>query len=273
MGRAILWRRFNPSTIWPPMNSPALRARSVGEILDLSFQIYRSRWASMATATALFVFPLLLLQAVAPLDAVVLLDWLSNLFFLAASAAVVVIASEAYLGREVTPTEAVRTAGRRFFSVWGAAIFQGILVGLGLLLFIVPGIIALALTFGMQQAVMIEGKTTNQAYERSKSLAGGYFRHILGTSVMTFVIVFFAMMGFGVVIAMVVADLRMSMLLVNLVLVAINPLAAVVGTVLYYDLRIRKEGFDLELMANRLAPPEPDAGTGAPPDIRVAGNA
>ena len=234
------------------MNATALRARSVGEILDMAFQIYRSRWAAMATATGLFVFPLLLVQAVAPLEALPVLDALSNLFFLAASAAVVVIASEAYMGRDIAPAQAVRMAGQRFFSVWGAAIFQGILVFLGLLLFIIPGIIAMALTFAMQQAVMIEGKTTNQAFERSRSLARGHFKHILGTSVMVFVIVFAAMLGFGAVIAFGVTDVRMSALLVNLGLIAINPLAAVVGTVLYYDLRIRKEAFDVEMAAERL---------------------
>ena len=39
----------------------------------------------------------------------------------------------------------------------------------------------------------------------------------------------------------------------------------VVATLLYYDLRIRKEGFDLELMASRLATAVPDAG----PDLPV----
>ena len=90
--------------------APALRTRSAGEILDLSFQIYRSRWASMAAATAMLVFPLLLLEAVAPLDALNLLEALGNLFFMAASAAVVVIASEAYMGREVGASEAARVA-------------------------------------------------------------------------------------------------------------------------------------------------------------------
>jgi hypothetical protein len=234
------------------MNAPALRPRSVGEILDLGFQLYRSRWVQMATATGLLVMPLLLLQAVAPLNALPVLDQLGNLFFLAASAAVVVIASEAYLGREVTAADAVRTVGRRFLSVWGAAIIQGLLIGIGLLLLIVPGIIAAAWTFAMQQAVMIEGRTAGDAFERSRSLSRDQFRHILLTSGLMFVIVLFAMMGFGMVIGLTITDVRQSMLLVNLALIAINPLAAVVGTVLYYDLRIRKEAFDVSVATDRL---------------------
>lgn len=239
--------------------APALRARSVGEILDLAFQIYRSRWTSMAAATAMLVFPLLLLEAVAPLDTLSLLEALGNLFFMAASAAVVVIASEAYMGREVAATEAARAAGRRFFSVWGVTIIQGIVVFLGLLLFIVPGIIALVMTFAILQAVMIEGKPAGEAFERSRSLAEGHFKQIVLTSVLAFLIMIFAMMGFGVVIGMTVTDVRMSTLLINVTMIAINPLAAVVGTVLYYDLRIRKEAFDVAMAAERLGemPAEP----------------
>jgi hypothetical protein len=177
------------------MNAPALRARSVGEILDLSFQLYRSRWKQMATATGILVLPLLALEAVASMEMLNLLEGLSNLFFLAASAAVVVIASEAYLGREVSAGEAVRAAGRRFISVWGAAILQGLLIVLGLIFFIIPGILAMAMTFAMQQAVMIEGQTTGQALERSRWLARGEFKHIMLTSVLTWVIVIFAMMS------------------------------------------------------------------------------
>ena len=36
------------------------------------------------------------------------------------------------------------------------------------------------------------------------------------------------------------------------VIIPIYPLLAVVSTLLYYDLRIRKEGFDLEIMSREL---------------------
>lgn len=234
------------------MNAPALRARSVGEILDLAFQLYRSRWKQMATATGILVLPLLVLEVVAPLAVLPLLDWFGQLVFLAASAAVVVIASEAYLGREVAAADAVRAAGRRFLSVWGAAIIQGILVFLGLMLLIVPGIIALVATFAIQQAVMIEGESAGDAFSRSRELARGHFSHILLTGVLAAIIVMFAMMGFGFAIAVGVSSVRLATLLTNVLMIAINPLAAVVGTVLYYDLRIRKEAFDVAVATERL---------------------
>lgn len=235
------------------MNASALRPRSVGEILDLAFQLYRSRWKQMATATGILVLPLLALEAVVPLAALPLLDMFSYLFFLAASAAVVVIASGAYMGRDVDAADAVRAAGSRFLSVWGAAIIQMILIVFGLVLLIIPGIIAAAVTFNMQQVIMIEGRTAFDSFSRSKDLARDYYGHILLTGVLATIIVIFASMGFGIAIALGVPDLRLATLLTNVVAIAINPLAAVVGTVLYYDLRIRKEAFDVAVATDRLA--------------------
>jgi hypothetical protein len=235
------------------MNAPVLRARSVGEILDLAFQLYRSRWKQMATATGILVLPLLVLEVVAPQEILPLLNSLSNLVFLAASAAVVVIASEAYLGRDVAAADAVRAAGRRFFSVWGAAIIQFLLIVFGMILLIIPGIMAMAATFAMQQAIMIEGESAGDSFTRSRELARGHFVHILLTGVLAFIIVLFAAMGFGIAIALGVTNERLATLLTNVVQIAVNPLAAVVGTVLYYDLRIRKEAFDVAVATERLA--------------------
>lgn len=243
------------------MNAPALRARSAGEILDAAFQLYRSRWAAMATATGILVLPLLVVQAVVPLEALAVVDRLGNLFFLAASAAVVVIASGAYMGKDVDAMEAVRTVGRRFGSVWGAAIIQGILVGFGLVLLIIPGIIAMAWTFAMQQAVMIEGRTAGDAFTRSRDLARGSFKHILVTSVLATIIVVVGAIALAMTIGFFSPGVRAEYLGINLALIAINPIAAAVSTVLYYDLRIRKEAFDVAVAADRLAaePPVPAA--------------
>lgn len=230
-----------------------LRARSAGEILDMAFQIYRTRWTAMATATAVLVLPLILVEAVAPLEILGFVDLLGNLFFLAASAAVVVIASGAYMGTEVDGITAVKKVGSRFGSVWGAAIIQGVVVGIGFLLLIVPGIIFIAWTFAMQQAVMIEGQSAGEAFDRSRELARGHLKHILLTSVLATLIVLVGAMGLGVMVEMALSGERMVLIVMNLAMIAINPIAAVVGTVLYYDLRIRKEAFDVKILADRLA--------------------
>jgi hypothetical protein len=238
-------------------NTPALRPRSVGEILDTSFQLYRKCWKEMAIATGVLVMPLLLMEAVAPINFLPVLERIGNLFFLFASAAVVAIAAGAYRGDDVDAVDAIGQVGKRFLSVWGAALIQGILVGFGLILLVVPGVILAALTFGMQQAVMIEGKTAGDAFSRSKSLASGHMLPILATSVLAFLIVFTFMLAFGTALGYSGAGPRLSTLMINLVVIPLNPLSAVVGTVLYYDLRIRKEAYDVQIATERLETAKP----------------
>ncbi|HVH12593.1 MAG TPA: hypothetical protein VM759_06060, partial [Longimicrobium sp.] len=75
---------------------------------------------------------------------------------------------------------------------------------------------------------------------------------ILFTSVMAFVFSFFVGVGTSAVLMQVLPDIRMQTVLFNLVLVAVNPIVASIGTVLYYDLRIRKEAFDVAVATDRL---------------------
>jgi len=244
------------------MNAPALRALSIGEILDTAFVLYRRDFAQMVLATGLFILPLIAIEAVVPLSYLGIIERLGGIFVLAATAAVVLISSERYMGRSLDAMSAVRRVGHRFLSVWGAAIFQGLIVGLGFLLLVVPGIIALAYTFAMQQAVMIEGATTNESWERSKALATDNFWRIAGTSIVAFVIVFTASAALGMFTARYYPDPRWGLIAINLLLVVLHPFGAVVGTVLYYDLRIRKEGYDVQVMAEQLG--------GAPARARFA---
>lgn len=234
------------------MHSPALRVRSVGEILDAAFQLYRAHMTSIITATGLMLLPVLLLQMVVPEELLGVVDRASNIFFIVASAAVVLIASEGYMGRQMDGVTAVKRVNGRFLSVWGAAIIQGFLIGIGFLLLVIPGLIAAAWTFGMQQAVMIEGRKANDSFERSRDLARGNLMHVLLTAVMTLVITFVAVIGVMVVLGSVFTGTRSLNIVSTLVMILLNPLAAVVNTVLYYDLRIRKEGYDVEVYAERM---------------------
>jgi uncharacterized membrane protein len=234
------------------MNAPALRALSIGEILDTAFVLYRRDFAQMVLATGLFILPLLVIEAVVPLGYLAIVDRIGNIFVLAATAAVVLIASERYMGRSLDAMSAMRRVGDRFLSVWGAAFFQGLIVGIGFVLLVIPGIIALAYTFAMQQAVMIEGATAGDSWERSKSLAEDNFWRIAGTSIVAFVIVFTATVAMGMFAAQYYPDPRWGLIATNLFLVLLHPFGAVVGTVLYYDLRIRKEGYDVQVMAEQL---------------------
>ena len=49
------------------------------------------------------------------------------------------------------------------------------------------------------------------------------------------------------------AQTVLNQVVAAVVTILLEPISAIARTLLYYDLRVRKEGFDLELMARQLA--------------------
>ncbi len=66
-----------------------------------------------------------------------------------------------------------RIAGRRFLSLLGASILYVLGVGLGLLAFIVPGLLAASRWSLMAPGIMLEHRTTFRALDRSRALVRG----------------------------------------------------------------------------------------------------
>jgi hypothetical protein len=167
--------------------------------------------------------------------------------------------SEAYLGNEIAVGEAYRFAWPKLVTLVGAAILVA-LTGLGYLFCLVPGVI-FSVWFSMTTpAIITEDLKAVQGMSRSKALAKGNLGKVLS--------VLFLVVLLGIVIVipfMLVGWFAANHLKENYVLaVFANQLLQTVGQViaaplrvtalilLYYDLRIRKEGFDLEMLARSM---------------------
>lgn len=229
------------------MEMPRFRARTVPELLDASFQVVRATFWELCLVSLAITWPALALQLVIDEQYAVFAVVLQNVLTNYATAAAVLIVSDAYLGREVSIGSALRRTFARFGSIFGAAWLRGFCIGIGLLLCVVPGIIAMIVTFAMPMAVVLEGASASESFDRSRALAKEQWGRIVGTYVLTYLLAFLAAIGVGILAALAggevagqVADLLVGALLA--------PFVAVVGTLLYYDLRIRKEGFDIEML-------------------------
>ncbi len=271
----------------PPVQ---LRPRSTTEIIDAAVSLLRQHYVELVTATALFTVPLFIANLVVgsqtgiqpgigttPFTVVPqaatfparLLPWFLLAMLVAfllgplASATTVVIVSDNYLGREVTIAGALARAISRFWTVFFTGFLQGVLVGLGFIAFIIPGFFCIAWFFSAVNIVMVEGKGPTEALARAHFLAKGSVGRILGTLALCGIVV--AVMSALVnailfaLVAAVHAGPLVGVVLSNLVRIAIYPFFTVVTTVLYFDLRIRKEGLDLELMAKELGVALPGA--------------
>jgi Membrane domain of glycerophosphoryl diester phosphodiesterase len=140
------------------------------------------------------------------------------------------------------------------FARLGPILVVSILVGLatllGLIVFIIPGIyIGVRLAVSIQ-AVVVEGRRGTEAMRRSWDLVGGHWWH-------TALTVLLAGLLTEVVNAVITAPFNAGAWLAQAVGAAVAttvtmPYSALVGVLLYLDLRARKERLDLDTLTTDL---------------------
>jgi hypothetical protein len=186
--------------------------------------------------------------------------------------------SDAYLGSKPDWRSSLRFAFSRLHSVIWVTFLVGLASGFGLLGLIVLGV-WLFFQYSMSvPALLFEGCKGTNAMRRSWGLVKGRWWKTAATLVVAYLIA--SIIGGilqGVVGALVFTDAGNSVFgtaLINALASGIGqlfttPFPAAVTAVVYYDLRVRKEGFDLQLMAERLGV-TPPAGA-ASPAVAAAG--
>ena len=121
-----------------------------------------------------------------------------------------------------------------------------IAVALNLLFF--PALYPIARFFAARQAVVLDGFGAGGALSRSSTLSVGVKRHILGTVILAAILTLAISLGAMLAAEVFPGDV-LKRITATLVGVVIRPFFSIVETLLYYDVRIRKEAFDIEYMA------------------------
>src|SRR5687767_10566675 len=135
------------------MSEIALRPRSGTELLDAAFQLLRDNFKLFFLVALGAFVPVMIIEVAATVDPTglsALMNMLVSLVFEPlATAAIIVVASERYMGRDVTPGEALGRVWARIGTVVATAIIFNIFVAVGLILLIVPGIYLATRFFAM----------------------------------------------------------------------------------------------------------------------------
>jgi hypothetical protein len=198
-------------------------------------------------------------------------------------AALALVVSENYLGRSLTLLEAYRRALRR----WQPLLFTALLFLVGgviwlpmfLVLFvIIPCLGGLAFLFASSlvfvrlaftwQAIVLENMDGLGGLRRSWRLVGSFmtqpFWRVVGILLLLSILVGTVTSGPSYLVGFTVVllpsplwGLILNTVLTNLISLVVAPLSFIAQTLLYYDLRIRNEGFDLQLRAQQLGLSEP----------------
>lgn len=255
------------------MTPPVLRPLSLGEILDVSFGLYRALFVPLLlVAIASQGLPMILsiyVQA-AGLQGISIALTLGVLLFSVigsalASAASTFILSEQYMGRAITAGDALARAWPFIGRVIMLSLLTSLLCMLGLVLLLIPGLILISGLVLASPALVIEGRPhATDAMGRSWALTRGHRWKIFGALVVTGILIALPNLALGVFTSLRNFDVqsRQAVLsptgivwlaIAQALQVLLYPLLYCVLTVAYYDLRVRKEAFDLEILAGGLA--------------------
>jgi hypothetical protein len=266
-----------------------LRPLGVGEIIDHSLAIYRRQFAALVTITlSANAVPLLLMIYLMTsgglltrplLYAGVLL--LSVVLGALATAATVFLVSETYLGNSISGGVAINRATRFLWRLILLTMMVSLVVGLTVVVFMLPGIVtaspvlmvlamipafitALVIFTGLivsTPALVLEDATPSAALSRSWQLTKGFRWKMLGLVIVVAIIIAIPSLALtflrGGGMAMQSVELSTADIIweiaAQFISTLIYPLLYCALTVAYYDLRVRKEGFDLELLESTLA--------------------
>jgi hypothetical protein len=245
------------------MDPIVLRPRKATEIVDAAIEVYRRNPVHFMLLTTLVHAPWLILQIVlvgnAPPTANITTSLMISMgtfvsYFLM-GAVVVQMASDLYLGRETDAFEAIRRVGWRLSTAFVVSLIQAFLIGFGLVLLLLPAVYWSALYFAVIPVVVLERKSVFAAFGRSSELSRDLKLHILSALGLVFLIRMAVTIG-AVIIVNIVPQPIVQHVLSTLVSIIVYPLVGITDALLYYDVRIRREGFDIEMMAAAGAKPE-----------------
>jgi len=260
------------------MEQQYLHALTISEILDRAIRIYRAKFFPLLGIVAVMLVPEGILRFVAAVlwgDTPAVNNLLSIIFQNLATLALIVAISNTNQGKDFAINSSYSEGSKRFWSVIGANFLMGMTIGLPMIaigfclatiaplgwvgiILALPFIIFVSTRWSLSSSVIVlEQARAMDGLRRSWELTKDFFWRVLGTSFLASMLSVFLttlpyyMLNFileSTGASYQVIELA-SVVLEQTSLVLVLPFTAAVQVLIYYDLRIRKEGFDLILRA------------------------
>jgi len=264
---------------------PLLQKMEIADILDTAIRLYRHNftlfmeivavvqvflmaiymigmWAVSQTVmtTAGEEIPWEILLGLGPIGLLYIGGWI--LLFPVSEGALAFAISETYLGRRISVLEAYRRMWPLIWRLLGTMILVSIVISLGTGMCLIPGLLVWVWFAITTPIVALERSWGPTAMDRSYRLVSGHWWRVFGALLLLQLIIIVATVAVSAVpvVAVMLLFGESSPLLTQSLTTAIQTIGNIVvrpvlmiGTVLiYYDLRIRKEGFDLVMLTQAL---------------------
>lgn len=260
-----------------------LHPMTMGDILDGAFRLYRANFKTIVLIVSAVAGPIELVSAIASrrqLDGTSFFGYTFNsgtaqgngtsaASAVALGVAVLVglvalpwaggaisrVVAASYLGGREMPGTALRATLGRALPLLGASILVHLLEVVGLVLVIVPGLMFMALSVCVAPAIVIEGLGPVRGMRRSWALNRPRLWRVMGIAILSGLVVTVVGSVFGTPLRLAAQGvgsqwgwilLFLGSLLSSLVTLSLN---SIIATLIYFDGRIRQEGFDLQVLA------------------------
>jgi hypothetical protein len=169
--------------------------------------------------------------------------------------------SDLYLGRSTSIGASLRRMRGQAGSLLGVLILNGLVVMVAFIFLIIPGVYMACRLITCIPAALLENLGPRESLERSFALT----KDNAGRSFVIYLLYFaifyaiFFLLAFPFMVAVGLSAKNPAMMTVwtmlmqvgsSLAAILVTPIFTVASTVFYYDLRVRKEAFDLQIMMN-----------------------
>ncbi len=253
-----------------------LRAMSVGAILDRALRIYVRHFWMLLAISLVFSVPMaslyFFIAASArpdPMDQTVITLFGSMVYagivvaFLQGT--LVQAVSDIYLGIPASLGRSLRLAVSRSFPLLVGTFLYTALTTLGMMACILPGLFLTGALCAVIPIVVLEHRGPIDAISRSWELTSGMRRRAFATVFFSQLQVAFVAYAIALPAGAMQAPPLQTQALTHVVTALVQPYMAIVLILLYYDLRVRREAFDLQVLAVELGrTPSPPPATPAP---------
>ena len=231
--------------------------RDLGELVSETFVVYQRNFWPFVLMVFVANVPSIIATVTSETVTVVLSLVSATLLVLAGGATIYAVTQQ-YLGRPVIIEECLmRVWGRGLYLIIASILFVVILIGSAILMLVLIGIpiffYLLVSLFFYAQVIMLEGRGPIDALGRSWELVRGNWWRTFGIGIVYVLI--------AIAVSMVVSIPGAILSLINGTLGSIYfnvfgvvalPITLIGATHVYIDLRVRKEGYNLERMASEV---------------------
>jgi hypothetical protein len=233
---------------------PPMQPRSVADILETAFDLYRRHWVTLVQIVAYLIVPLTLLQYLigdllegedegsGVIAGSLLLVFASVFIGLLLTGAIAWAVARILVGREPDISDCYRNGYRRIWSILLVAVLSALAIGAGFILFVIPGFIVLTRLSVAIPAVVIEQRKGTDALGRSWNLVKGYGWPVFGALIVSWLI---AGIVNGILTAIGGDNWFVSGIFAAIGSIITTPFTALVVGLIYFDLRVRKENLDV----------------------------